>query len=137
MTHPGPKRDLIGYGATPPRAPWPNGARIAVNFCINYEEGGERSILNGDDGAEARVSDLIVERRIGTRDLNMESCYNFGSRVGYWRLFAGLYPTRTAGDHQSGRSCGRSGARPACRHDRGRVRYSAPRLALDRLCHPG
>lgn len=86
MTHPGPRRDLIGYGATPPKAPWPNGARIAVNFCINYEEGGERSVLNGDDGAEARVSDLIVERRIGTRDLNMESCYNFGSRVGYWRL---------------------------------------------------
>lgn len=86
MPHQGPTRDLIGYGATPPRAPWPDGARIAVNFCVNYEEGGERSILNGDDGAEVRVSDLIVERAIGTRDLNMESCYNYGSRVGYWRL---------------------------------------------------
>ncbi|MEM0943485.1 MAG: polysaccharide deacetylase family protein [Pseudomonadota bacterium] len=82
----GPKRDLIGYGTEPPPAPWPGGARIAVNFCINYEEGGERSPLNGDDGAEARVSDLIVERRMGARDLNMESCYNFGARVGYWRL---------------------------------------------------
>lgn len=86
MSHPGPSRDLLGYGATPPRAPWPDGARIAVNFCVNYEEGGERSILNGDDGAEARVSDLIVERAIGQRDLNMESCYNYGARVGYWRI---------------------------------------------------
>ncbi|MBY8976028.1 polysaccharide deacetylase family protein [Rhodobacteraceae bacterium NNCM2] len=86
MTHPGPERDLIGYGAAPPRAPWPNGARIAVNFCINYEEGAERSILNGDDGSEDRLSDVIVERRMGARDLNIESSYNFGSRVGYWRL---------------------------------------------------
>ncbi|MEM7238184.1 MAG: polysaccharide deacetylase family protein [Pseudomonadota bacterium] len=86
MTHSGPVRDLIGYGAHPPGAPWPKRARIAVNFCINYEEGAERSVLNGDDGSEARVSDLIVHRRLGERDLNMESCYNFGSRVGYWRL---------------------------------------------------
>jgi len=86
MTHPGPTRDLIGYGATPPPGPWPEGARIAVSFCVNYEEGGERTILNGDDGSEDRVSDLIVTRRIGARDLNMESCYNYGSRVGYWRL---------------------------------------------------
>jgi len=67
MTHPGPTRDLIGYGAEPPVAPWPDDARIAVNFCVNYEEGGERTVLNGDDGGEARVSDLIVERAIGTR----------------------------------------------------------------------
>ncbi|MEM9059892.1 MAG: polysaccharide deacetylase family protein [Pseudomonadota bacterium] len=81
-----PKRDMVGYGATPPTAPWPAGKRIAVNFCINYEEGGERSILNGDDGSEDRISDVIVERRMGGRDLNIESSYNFGSRVGYWRL---------------------------------------------------
>lgn len=86
MPHPGPTRDLIGYGATPPRAPWPGGARIAVSFCLNYEEGGERSVLNGDDGSEVRVSDILTERQIGARDLNMESCYNYGSRVGYWRI---------------------------------------------------
>ena len=83
---PGPIRDLIGYGAHPPKAPWPDGKRIAVNFCINYEEGGERSIMNGDDGSEDRIADVIVPRVMGGRDLNIESSYNFGSRVGYWRL---------------------------------------------------
>lgn len=87
MTHDGPARDLTGYGAKPPRAPWAaDGARVAVNFCINYEEGAERSILVGDDGSEDRVSDVWVERRIGARDLNIESSYNYGARVGYWRL---------------------------------------------------
>lgn len=82
----GPIRDLAGYGANPPPAPWPDGNRIAVNFCINYEEGGERSVLNGDDGSEDRIADVIVTRRLGERDLNMEQSYGFGARVGYWRL---------------------------------------------------
>ena len=81
-----PARDLIGYGRNPPHAQWPGGARIAVNFCINYEEGGERCLLNGDDRSEDRVSDLVVTSRIGARDLNMESNYEYGSRAGYWRL---------------------------------------------------
>ena len=81
-----PARDLIGYGRNPPRAQWPGGARIAVNFCINYEEGGERCLLNGDDCSEDRVSDLVVTSRNGARDLNMESNYEYGSRAGYWRL---------------------------------------------------
>ena len=85
MTH-GPVRDLTGYGRTPPPAPWPDGKRIAVNFCINYEEGAERSILNGDDGSEDRIADVLVTRRIGARDLNIEQSYAFGARVGYWRL---------------------------------------------------
>ncbi|MEM1275378.1 MAG: polysaccharide deacetylase family protein [Pseudomonadota bacterium] len=82
----GPIRDLTGYGARPPCGPWPNGARIAVNFCVNYEEGGERTIENGDDGSEDRIADVLVDRRIGRRDLNIEQSYNFGSRIGYWRL---------------------------------------------------
>ncbi len=81
-----PTRDFIGYGGTPPSGDWPDGARLAVNFCINYEEGGERSVLNGDDGSEDRLSDARVIRRIGTRDLNAESSYEYGARVGYWRL---------------------------------------------------
>jgi len=81
-----PTRDFIGYAAQPPRANWPGGARIAVNFCINYEEGGERSILNGDDGSEERLSDVAVTRRVGNRDLNIEQSYEYGSRVGYWRI---------------------------------------------------
>ena len=81
-----PKRDLIGYKGQPPYADWPGGARIAVNFCINYEEGAELCVLNGDDKSEVRVSDLVVDARMGARDLNIESNYEYGARVGYWRL---------------------------------------------------
>lgn len=81
-----PTRDLIGYADQPPKVVWPNEARIAINFCINYEEGGELCILNGDDRSEERLSDVAVQSRIGRRDLNVESSYEYGSRVGYWRL---------------------------------------------------
>lgn len=86
MTDRTPTRDFIGYADNPPHADWPNGARIAVNFCINYEEGGERCILDGDDGSEDRLSDVAINRVIGGRDLNIEQSYEYGSRVGYWRL---------------------------------------------------
>ncbi|MBX2837297.1 MAG: polysaccharide deacetylase family protein, partial [Gammaproteobacteria bacterium] len=81
-----PTRDLIGYRDQPPHADWPGGAQIAVNFCINYEEGAEMCVLNGDDRSEVRVSDLVVDARSGERDLNIESNYEYGARVGYWRL---------------------------------------------------
>jgi allantoinase len=81
-----PSRDLTGYGARPPHAGWPGDARIAVNFCINYEEGAEMCVLNGDERSEVRVSDMVVKGRPGGRDLNMESNYEYGSRVGYWRI---------------------------------------------------
>ncbi len=81
-----PQRDLIGYADELPKVNWPGGARIAVNFCINYEEGAEMSIALGDNRSESRVSDLVVEPRYGARDLNIESNYEYGSRVGYWRL---------------------------------------------------
>ncbi len=81
-----PSRDFIGYAGQPPAVVWPNEARIAVNFCINYEEGGELCVLNGDDRSETRLSDVDVQPRIGARDLNIESSYEYGSRVGYWRL---------------------------------------------------
>lgn len=81
-----PARDFIGYANQPPAVVWPDDARIAVNFCINYEEGGELCILNGDDRSEVRLSDVRVEARIGSRNLNIESSYEYGARVGYWRL---------------------------------------------------
>lgn len=81
-----PTRDFIGYADRAPKVVWPDEARIALNFCINYEEGGELCVLNGDDRSEVRVSDVAVQTRPGRRDLNIESSYEYGSRVGYWRL---------------------------------------------------
>lgn len=81
-----PRRDLIGYRGDPPHANWPGDARIAVNFCINYEEGAEMCVLNGDHASEVRISDVVVPPRPGRRDLNIESSYEYGSRAGYWRL---------------------------------------------------
>ncbi len=81
-----PSRDLIGYANQPPQVVWPDEARIAINFCINYEEGGELCVLNGDDRSEVLIADVKVETRVGGRDLNIESSYEYGSRVGYWRL---------------------------------------------------
>ena len=81
-------RDLVGYGPTPPAACWPNGAQLAVQFVINYEEGAENSILHGDAASEAFLSDLVgAEPRPGARHRSMESLYEYGSRVGVWRLF--------------------------------------------------
>jgi len=80
-------RDLLGYAGSSPDPRWPGGARIAVNFVLNYEEGGERSILHGDPESETRLSDLAAAAPIrNARDLNMESAYEYGARVGVWRL---------------------------------------------------
>lgn len=80
-------RDLVGYGQTPPDPQWPNGARIAVQFVINYEEGGENCILHGDPASEAFLSETVgAEPLYGVRNLNMESVYEYGSRAGFWRL---------------------------------------------------
>ncbi|HEX4768668.1 MAG TPA: allantoinase PuuE [Lichenihabitans sp.] len=80
-------RDMVGYGAEPPHAAWPDGARIAVQFVINYEEGGENNILHGDAASEAFLSEIVgAQPRPGQRHMNMESIYEYGSRAGYWRL---------------------------------------------------
>lgn len=79
-------RDLVGYGPTPPDARWPNGARVAVQFVINYEEGAENSVLNGDKGSEAFLSDMVGAPSHPARAMAMESLYEYGSRAGFWRL---------------------------------------------------
>ena len=80
-------RDLVGYGATPPPAQWPSGARIAVQFVINYEEGAENCVLNGDAGSEAFLSEMVgAPSHPGARAMAMESLYEYGSRAGFWRL---------------------------------------------------
>lgn len=87
MTDPYP-RDLIGYGRRPPDPRWPGGARIAVQFVLNYEEGGEASVLHGDPASEAFLSETIgAAPLMGVRNVNMESVYEYGSRAGFWRLW--------------------------------------------------
>ena len=80
-------RDMVGYGRTPPFADWPNGARVAVQFVVNYEEGGENNILHGDAASEAFLSEIVgAAPWPGMRHMNMESIYEYGSRAGFWRL---------------------------------------------------
>lgn len=79
-------RDLVGYGASPPDARWPGGARVAVNFVINYEEGAENSVLYGDELSEGFLSDMVGAARHPARAMAMESLYEYGSRAGFWRL---------------------------------------------------
>jgi allantoinase len=79
-------RDLIGYGRRPPHADWPGGARIAVQFVLNYVEGGENCVLHGDAGSEQFLSEIIGAAAYPARHLSMESVYEYGSRVGAWRI---------------------------------------------------
>ncbi|MEM0955404.1 MAG: allantoinase PuuE [Pseudomonadota bacterium] len=79
-------RDMVGYGATPPQFELPRGARLAVQFVINYEEGGENCVLHGDDGSEMFLSEIINAASFPDRHMSMESLYEYGSRAGFWRL---------------------------------------------------
>ena len=80
-------RDLVGYGQRPPPAQWPAGVRIAVQFVVNYEEGGENCVLHGDPASEAFLSEIVgATPWPGQRHPSMESIYEYGSRVGVWRL---------------------------------------------------
>lgn len=79
-------RDLLGYGAQPPNPNWPDGARLAVQFVINYEEGAENSVLHGDPGSETFLSEIIGASAYPDRHMSMESVYEYGSRAGFWRL---------------------------------------------------
>lgn len=83
MTYP---RDLKGYGRRPPHAQWPNGARIAVQFVLNYEEGAENSVLDGDAGSEVFLSEIVNAQAFPMRHMSMESLYEYGSRAGVWRV---------------------------------------------------
>ncbi|MBM3568713.1 MAG: allantoinase PuuE [Alphaproteobacteria bacterium] len=80
-------RDLRGYGRGTPDPKWPGGARLALQFVINYEEGGENCVLHGDPGSEAFLSEIVGAASFpGIRHMNMESIYEYGSRAGFWRL---------------------------------------------------
>jgi peptidoglycan/xylan/chitin deacetylase (PgdA/CDA1 family) len=81
-------RDLRGYGRNPPDPKWPGGARVAVQFVVNFEEGGENNILHGDAASEAFLSDVLgAQPRPGQRHASIESMFEYGSRAGFWRLW--------------------------------------------------
>src|SRR5690606_2266662 len=81
-------RNLVGYGCNTPDPKWPGGAHVAVQFVINYEEGGESCILDGDPASECLLSEIVgAQPWSGQRNLNMESIYEYGSRAGFWRLW--------------------------------------------------
>jgi len=89
-----PPRDLAGYGANPPDIRWPGGAGLALNFVLNVEEGAEYSIGDGDDRSESALGEVRASRvQQGDRDLAVESMYEYGSRVGFWRIYR-LFRTR-------------------------------------------
>ena len=79
-------RDLIGYGSKGKKISWPNNAKLALQIVLNYEEGGENSILNGDKYSETFLSEIIGAKAIKGRHISMESIYEYGSRSGFWRL---------------------------------------------------
>ena len=94
MTNPPYPRDMAGYGPNPPAANWPGKARVAVQFVLNYEEGGENSVLHGDPASEIFLSEIVGALPfVGARHMSMESLYEYGSRAGVWRLL-GLFRTR-------------------------------------------
>jgi putative urate catabolism protein len=84
--NPGYPRDMIGYGATPPDPQWPGGARLALQIVLNYEEGAERSVLHGDPASETFLSEITAAEAFAARHMSMESLYEYGGRVGVWRL---------------------------------------------------
>jgi putative urate catabolism protein len=79
-------RDLAGYGAKPPHPRWPQDAHVAVCIVLNYEEGGENCVLHGDAGSESVLTDVGGEPVLGARNLNVESTFEYGSRVGFWEI---------------------------------------------------
>ena len=83
MTYP---RDMIGYGRNPPDPKWPGGAVVAVQFVLNYEEGAENTVLDGDAGSETFLSEITPAEAFPNRHMSMESLYEYGSRAGLWRV---------------------------------------------------
>ena len=114
-------RDLIGYGANPPNPNWPGNARLAVNFVLNFEEGSEPSIGDGDPASEWGLTEYLgANPGVQGRDLAAEGMFAYGSRVGFWRVMRLFADAKPADDDFRLRS--RAGAQPSRRgrHHRGR-----------------
>jgi allantoinase len=87
-------RDLVGYGEHVPHARWPGGARVALQFVVNYEEGAENSVLHGDPASETFLSEIVGAQPFAQRHMSMESLYEYGARAGVWRLLRCLRERR-------------------------------------------
>ena len=98
-------RDMIGYGADPPFADWPGGARVALQLVLNYEEGGENNVLHGDRASETFLSEIIGAQPFEMRHMSMESLYEYGSRAGLWRLLRLFRERRIPVALRRGQSC--------------------------------
>ena len=128
------ERDLVGYGASPPDPRWPGGARLALSFVLNYEEGGERSVLEGDPESESFLHEVVgAPPTVGRRNLNTESMFEFGSRAGFWRVHRIFTCARPAADGLRGRPGARAEPGGGSGDGRRRLGGGEPRLALDRL----
>src|SRR4030095_3450950 len=131
-------RDLIGYGARPPHARWPGGARIAVQFVLNYEEGGENCVLHGDATSEQFLSEIVGAAAYPDRHMSMEGIYEYGSTRARPRALAPAAPRRRRGAAPARAHAGGVPGAPApsgapARLRRPRPRDRLPRLALDPL----
>ena len=121
-------RDLVGYGRNPPDPRWPGGARVAVQFVLNYEEGGENNILHGDAASEAFLSDVLgAQPWPGQRHMNVESMYEYGSRAGFWRVWRMFSERKHAADGVRRRHCAGEERRYRRGHARGRLGDRQPR----------
>ena len=127
-------RDLIGYGSHPPHPHWPGEARIAVSLVLNYEEGGEACVLHGDAHSESVLTDIgAVDALPGVRNLNVESLFEYGSRVGFWEIMRLLKSTGVpATVYAVGMALERN-PEAAAEIARQRLRSRLSRAALDRL----
>ena len=126
------KRDMRGYGATPPQVRWPNTARIAVQFVLNYEEGGENCTLHGDSNSEAFLSEIIGAQPFpNQRHWNMESMYEYGARAGFWRVHRLFTKTAVPLTVYGVATALGSVARTSCRHASRRLGNRQPWAQMD------
>ena len=136
MTNDNYPRDLAGYGRNPPHARWPGGARIAVQFVLNVEEGGENNVLHGDPTSETFLSELVTAQAYENRHMTMESMYEYGSRAGVWRILREFDARKLpltifgVGDGAAAHARSAGGVHGPRRRDR------QPRPALDPLPEP-
>ena len=124
-------RDYVGYAGNPPDPQWPNGARMAINFVMNYEEGSEASVLDGDEITDTNMTEAHgVNQPLKGRDLAAESMFEYGSRVGFWRLMRLFQERGLPLDDLRLRARARAQCAGGAGHPRSRVRRLLPWLAL-------